>query len=52
MNKEKFLTIRWNNILTIGLGIPTLSYIVYAFSNPLWTTRGGLIGLAILGIVY
>jgi hypothetical protein len=52
MNKEKFLTIRWNNILTVGFGIPTLSYIVNAFSLPLWTTRGGLIGLAVLGILY
>jgi len=52
MNKERILTIRWNNILTVGLGIPTLSYIAYAFSRPLWTTRGGLIGLAILGILY
>ena len=52
MNKEKFLTVRWNNWLTLGLGIPTLIYIVYAFSNSLWTTRGGLIGLAIVGILY
>lgn len=52
MNKEKFLTIRWNNILTVGLGIPTLAYLLYASSRPFWTTRGGLIGLAVLGILY
>jgi len=52
MKKDKTLTTRWNNILTIALGIPTASYIIYAFSGSLWTTRGGLIGLAVLGILY
>lgn len=52
MTKETFLTIRWNNILTIAVGIPTILYIVYAFSTSLWTTRGGLIGLALIGVVY
>lgn len=52
MNRDRLLTIRWNNLLTIGLGIPTLGYIVYAFSSPLWTTRGGLVGLAVLGVLY
>ena len=52
MTKEKFLTIRWNNYLTLGLGLPALIYIVYAFSSPLWITRGGLIGLSIIGVLY
>jgi hypothetical protein len=52
MTKEKFLTVRWNNILTLALGIPTLFYIFYAFSTSLWTTKGGLIGLSIIGVLY
>jgi hypothetical protein len=52
MTKERFLTLRWNNILTIGFGLPTLGYIAYAFSTNLWTTRPGLIGLALIGVVY
>ncbi len=52
MTKEQFLTVRWNNILTLGLGVPAALYIVYAFSSGLWTTRGGLIGLALIGVVY
>jgi hypothetical protein len=52
MNKEKFLTVGWNNMLSIGLGLPTLIYILIAFSGSLWTTRGGLIVLAIIGAVY
>jgi hypothetical protein len=52
MKKEEFLTVRWNNILTVGLGLPTLIYIVVAFSTSLWTTMGGMIGLSILGVLY
>jgi len=52
MTKEKFLTVRWNNILTMALGIPTLVYVLFAFSNSFWVTKGGLIGLAIIGAVY
>jgi hypothetical protein len=52
MSKERFLTVRWNNLLTLALGIPTLLYIVYSFSTTIWTTRGGLIALALIGVVY
>lgn len=52
MTKEKFLTVRWNNYLTIALGIPTLLYIIWAFSGSYWTTRAGLIWLALIGVVY
>ncbi len=52
MKKEDFLTVRWNNILTIGLGIPTLIFIIAALSGSFWSTRGGLIWLAVIGVVY
>jgi hypothetical protein len=52
MTREKFLTVRWNNWLTLGLGIPTLIYIVVAFSNSLYSTRGGLIRLGVIGVLY
>ena len=52
MTKDNFLTVRWNNILTLTLGIPTLIYVLIAFSNSLWSTKGGLIGLAIICVVY
>jgi hypothetical protein len=32
MTKEKFLTVRWNNLLTLGLGLVALIYIVLAFT--------------------
>jgi hypothetical protein len=52
MTKEKFLTVRWNNLLSLGMGIPVLVYVVVAFSTSIWLTRGGLIGLAIIGVLY
>ena len=52
MTKEKFLTVRWNNILTLALGLPTVAYMVVAFTTSIWTSMGGLIGLAIIGVLY
>jgi hypothetical protein len=52
MKKENFLTVRWNNWLTLGLGLPALIYVVVAFSTSVWTGRGGLIGLSLIGVLY
>ena len=52
MKKEDFLTVRWNNWLTLALGIPAILFVVYAFSTSVWTSRGGLIGLSIIGVLY
>ena len=52
MTKEKFLTVRWNNLLTLGLGLPGLIFIVVAFSTSLWSGRGGMIGLSVIGVLY
>jgi len=52
MTKEKFLTVRWNNLLSLGLGLPGLIYVVVALSTSVWSTRGGLIRLAVIGVLY
>lgn len=52
MTKENFLTIRWNNLLALGVGLPALVYVVAAFSSSIWATKGGLIGLAVIGVLY
>jgi len=52
MLKEKFLTVKWNNLLTLGLGIPLLIFVVYAFSSSVWIEKSGLIWLAIIGVLY
>ncbi|MGD8821785.1 MAG: hypothetical protein PVG63_01680 [Anaerolineales bacterium] len=52
MNKEKYLTVGWNNILTVALGVPTVIFVAIAFSGTLWTSQGGMIGLSIIGVLY
>jgi len=52
MTKEKFLTVRWNNFLALGLGLPTLIYVVVALSTSMWSDRGEMIGLALIGALY
>jgi hypothetical protein len=52
MTKEKFLTVRWNNILTLALGIPTLLYIVFVLTTPVLSDKVAFIGLALIGVVY
>ena len=52
MTKQKFLTVRWNNILSVYLGTPTLIYVILAFSTSHWLERDGLIGLAIFGALF
>lgn len=52
MTRERFLTVRWNNWLTLGLGLPALAYVVWAFATSAWLGRGGLLGLAIIGVLY
>jgi hypothetical protein len=52
MTKGTFLTIRWNNWLSLGLGLPTFIYIIFALSTTLWLDRSGLIGLSIFGALF
>jgi hypothetical protein len=52
LKKDKFLTVRWNNILTLALGIPSLIYIISAFSTSAWSEKSGMIGISIVGVVY
>lgn len=52
MTKDKFLTVRWNNLLSVALGIPALLYVVYALSDLVWTELSGLIWLAVIGALY
>jgi hypothetical protein len=52
MTKEKFLTIRWNNLLSLGLGLPALIFVIAAFSTSAWLGKGGFIGLSVIGVAY
>ncbi len=52
MTRERFLTVRWNNWLTLGMGIPTLIYAVVGLSTSVMSDFGGFIGMVVIGIVY
>jgi len=52
MTKEEFLTVRWNNLLSLGLGLPALIYVVVALSTSVWSGRAGFIGLSVIGVLY
>lgn len=52
MTKEKFLTVRWNNLLTLGLGFPALIYGVVVLSTSVLSDSAGFIGLVVIGVVY
>ena len=40
---------RWNNRLSLGLGIPTFIYVGVALATSAWQGMGGLIGLFVFG---
>ncbi len=52
MTKEKFLTARWNNWLTLGLGLPTLAYGVFVLFTSVMSDFAGFIGMVVIGAVY
>ena len=52
MTKEQFLIVRWNNVLTLALGLPTLAYGTIALSTSVLSDFWGFIGIVVLGAVY
>ncbi len=52
MSREAFLTVRWNNYLSAGLGIPTVVYIAVVAATSSWTDWGALAGLGLIGAVF
>ena len=52
MTKEKFLTLRWNNILTLGMGLIMLIYVYFVLSTSVLSDVAAFIGLVLIGAVY
>jgi hypothetical protein len=52
MTKEKFLTVRWNNLLTLGLGLILLIYVFVVLSTSILSDVAAFIGLVVLGVLY
>jgi len=52
MTKEDFLTLRWNNILTLGFGLIMLAYVGFVLSTSVLSDVWAFIGLVLIGAVY
>ena len=52
MTKERFLTVRWNNIITLGLGLPMAAYAIVALSTTIASHWAGFLGMVIIGVLY
>ena len=52
MNKEKYLTLRWNNLVALGLGIPALILAVVVIFTSAMSDLAGFIALMVVGVLY
>ena len=52
MTKEEFLTVRWNNVLALGLGLVFLIYAVVVLSTSVLSDSAAFVGLVVIGVVY
>jgi len=51
-NRDRFLTARWNNILTLLLGLPALVLALVAFSTDALSDFAAFIGLVVVSAFY
>ncbi len=52
MTKDKFLTVRWNNLLTLTFGIPILVFGIVFLSTDVMSDFSGFVTMLIAGAVY
>ena len=51
-NRDRFLTARWNNILTVSLGLPALVFALAALTGGAFSDRAAFIGLVLVSAFY
>jgi len=49
MTKDEFLTVRWNNLLSLGLGLIALIYIIVVLTTSALSVSAGFVGLVVIG---
>jgi len=52
MNRDNFLTVRWNNVLSLGLGIPAVLYSLIVISTSTASEFPWFVGMAIIGSLF
>ena len=50
--RDRFLTVRWNNILTLSLGLPTVAFALVALTSDTFSDFAAFIGLVIASSFY
>lgn len=51
-DRERFLTLGWNNVITAALGVPTLLFAFFALTSESLSDRATFIGLVIAASFY
>jgi hypothetical protein len=52
VSREEFLTVRWNNLISLAGGLVFLIYVVVVLSTAALSPSAAFIGLAIIGVLY
>ena len=52
MTKGTFLTARWNNWLTLAMGIPILAFGIIFLSTDVMSDFSGFVAMLVAGAVY
>lgn len=52
MTKDTFMTARWNNLLNLGMGVPTLAYGVWVLAAAVMSDLASFLVIAGIGAVY
>lgn len=51
-NRDRFLTARWNNILTLSLGLPAVAFALVALTTDVFSDRAAFVGLVVVSAFY
>ncbi|UCD09845.1 MAG: hypothetical protein JSU79_04160 [Dehalococcoidales bacterium] len=52
MDKDRLLTTRWNNIISLALGLPALVYVLIVLTSSVTSDFTDFIVLVVWGVVY
>ena len=52
MTKDAFMNARWNNLLNLGMGVPTLAYGVWVLAAAVMSDLASFVIIAVIGAVY
>lgn len=51
-DRDRYLTVRWNNALVAGLGLPALVFAAFALLTEVVSDGSAFVWLVLIGVVY